>query len=296
MKRKLPPLNSLRTFEVAARHLSFTEAAKELFVTQAAVSQQVKHLEAWLGLKLFFRRNRSLVLTEAGSRYLNDLTSIFEQLDKATQAILVRPADNCLTISVLSSLASKWLVPRISDFIELYPDIELRLHTTDRLVDFVREGIDIGIRFGDGDYLGVESVHLMSEEIFPVCSPKLLTASRPLNSPEDLRHHTLLRDSLRMADWQTWLMKADVVDVDPTKGMGFTNSAILLDAAIEGQGVAMGRRALAEADMKAGRLVEPFDLRITTQQAYYLVYPAEMVEAEKIQMFIAWIKAQVHLN
>ena len=288
MARRLPPLNAVRAFEAAARHLSFTKAAKELHVTQAAISHQVKALEAYLGLKLFRRLNRALVLTEEGQTYLPPVKRIFDHLYDATRRLTENEARGKLTVSVIPSLAARWLVPRLGRFREAQPDIDVRVAPSGHLVDFAREDVDLGIRYGRGRYPGLRVERLMTEDILPVCSPALLEGSRPLKRPSDLRHHTLLHDEGH-AEWRTWLLAAGVDDVDATRGTVFTDSGMLIQAAAAGQGVALARGALAADDLASGRLVRPFDFNLPAEFAYYIVCPEATADQPKVVAFREWL-------
>ena len=196
MSRRLPPLNALRAFEAAARNLSFTRAADELFVTQAAISHQVKALEEYLGITLFRRYNRRLELTEAGRAYLPGLRDAFDQIDLATKRLTPRSENRSLKISVLPSFAAKWLMPRLAGFQIRHPDIDVLVSASDGLIDFVHDDFDLALRYGPGIYPGLQTDFLMGDQVFPVCSPRLLEGERPLRRPEDLSHHTLLHDNM----------------------------------------------------------------------------------------------------
>ena len=290
--RRLPPLNSIRAFEAAARHLSFTRAAEELFVTQAAVSHQVKTLEEWLGLPLFRRRNRQVFLTEAGQSYLPAVREALDGLSAATRRLVEQDAGGTLTVSLLPSFAAKWLVPRLRGFRERHPDIEVRIDADDKLVDFSRDDVDIGIRYGAGGWPGVEATKFLTEDRFPVCSPDLLRGPHPLRSPADLKHQTLLHDDTR-DDWRAWLLAAGIDDVDPRYGHAFNDSSMLLEAAIDGQGVALARGALASRDLSAGRLVKPFDVELPARYAYYIVHAPGAGQLPKIRAFVDWLLSVV---
>ena len=287
-RRRLPPLNSLRAFEAGARHLSFTRAADELAVTQAAVSHQVKSLEDWLGLKLFERQNRTIYLTRAGQSYLPAVREALDGLAEATRRLSQRDEAGALTVSVIPSFAAKWLVPNLTGFRAAHPEIDVRISANDRLVDFARDDVDVGIRIGNGNWPGVTAVQLMDEDMFPVCSPALLEGPHPLSRPEDLRFHTLLHDDMRQ-DWRMWLVAADVDGIDPTRGPGFDDSSMVIQAAVEGQGVALGRSALAAGDLARGRLVKPFDIELPTSFAYYVVFPPASAEEPKLRTFVDWL-------
>ena len=291
MSRRLPPLNAIRAFEAAARHLSFTRAADELAVTQAAISHQVKALEEWLGVKLFRRLNRALLLTDAGQAYLPPPREAFDQLAGATGRLRADDSRGVLTITTLPSIAARWLVPRLGRFREAHPDIDLRIDASQHLTDFAREDVDVALRYGGGAWDGMRAERLMTEDFVPVCSPRLLEGAHPLRSPEDLRHHTLLHDDNRN-DWTMWFLAAGIEDGDSTRGPAFSDSSLVLQAAAEGQGVALGRSALAATDLAAGRLVKPFDISLPASWAYYVVYPEATAERPKIMAFRDWLMAE----
>ncbi|MEE8248257.1 MAG: transcriptional regulator GcvA [Alphaproteobacteria bacterium] len=295
MARRLPPLNALRAFEAAARHLSFTRAAQELNVTQAAVSHQVKALEERLGVKLFHRRNRALLLSEAGQAYLPPLRDAFDGLAAATERVLARDSSGALTVSALNSFAATWLVPRLKRFRELHADIEVRLTASDHLVDFAREDVDIAIRYGRGEWPGLRADRFLTEDIFPVCSPALLGGAQPLRRPGDLRHHTLLHDDMRES-WRMWLLAAGVDDIDAYRGPGFSHSNLVTRAAIDAQGVALGRSALVQAELEAGTLVRPFRVSLPAEYAYYVVCPEVTAERPKEKAFRAWVLGEARVE
>ncbi len=288
MARRLPPLNALRAFEAAARHLSFTRAAEELHVTQAAISHQVKALEEHLGRKLFRRLNRALLLSDDGQAYLPSVSRAFALLNDATRNLLERDAPGPLTVSALPSFAARWLVPRLGRFRQIHPDIDLRIDPSAALTDFASGDVDVGIRYGRGKYPGLRADWLMTEDIFPVCSPALLSGEHPLRAPGDLEHQVLLHDDGH-GDWRTWLLAAGIDRVDPTRGPIFTDSSMLIQAAMAGQGVALARGVLAADELAAGRLVRPFTLSLPTDYAYYLVCPQNTAEQPKIAAFRDWL-------
>jgi LysR family transcriptional regulator, glycine cleavage system transcriptional activator len=292
MSRRLPPLNAMRAFEAAARHLSFTKAAEELNVTQAAISHQVKALEEWLGVPLFRRLNRALLLTDAGQNYGPPLGQSFDLLADATDRI--RDDDNrgTLTVTTLPSIASKWLVPRLGRFRQAHPDIDLRIDASQHLSDFARENVDVAVRYGRGNWEGTRADRLMTEDFFPVCSPDLIDGDPPLHKLDDLHRHTLLHDDNR-TDWTVWFLAAGIAGGDPKRGPGFTDSSLVLQAAVDGQGVALGRSALAAADLAAGRLVQPFNISLPATFAYYLVCPEATAERPKIAAFRDWLLAEM---
>jgi LysR family glycine cleavage system transcriptional activator len=291
MADRLPPLNALRSFEVAARHLSFTKAAAELNVTHSAVSHQIKALEEWLGIALFRRVSRGLVLTDPGQAYLRPVRESFQRLGEATRRLKAKGRSGPLIVSVMPSFAAKWLMPRLRRFRERHPDIDVRISADSHLTDFSREDVDIAVRYGRGNWASDLRVDLMMREtMFPVCSPKLLDGTIPLNSPADLRHHTLLTDfDWRVDFWQLWLNSAGVVDWVPQHSLSFNYSNLMLQAAIDGLGVGLTQMALASDDLAAGRLVKPFDITMATEYAYYVVSPALTAERAKIVAFRNWL-------
>ena len=291
MSRRLPPLNALRAFEAAARHLSFTRAADELHVTQTAISHQIKALEERLGVRLFRRLPRGLLLTEEAQRYLPPVRDAFDRIAAATEQLAAGGSGGRLTVSVLPSFAAKWLVPRLGRFRAAHPDLDLRISASSQLVDFARDDVDIAIRMGRGRYPGLRVDRLFGESMVPVCAPELLSGPHPLRRPEDLRHHVLLHDDDHTG-WQLWLELAGVEGVDPRRGPIFTDSAMVVQAAAEGQGVALARRVLAAGDLAAGRLVQPFEVSVPHDLAYYLVSPEATAEQPRIRAFRAWLLAE----
>lgn len=298
MVRKLPPLNALRAFEAAARHLSFTKAAEELFVTQAAVSHQIKSLEAHLGLQLFRRLNRRLLLTDAGQAYFPELRDAFDMMGRATLRLRGQDKTGNLKISVLPSFGAKWLLPRLPRFSEQNPAIDVLVSANDQIVDFDQDDFDMAIRYGTGNYAGLRVDPMMGDRIFPVCSPRLVESERPLKCAEDLRHHILLHDDMARTDasandWQGWLRAAGTEGVDPERGPAYSHSSMVIQAAIEGHGVALGRTSLIGDDLAAGRLICPFGPVIPAPFSYYLVTPEETADQPKICAFRAWVQEEV---
>ena len=288
MKHALPPLNTLRVFEAAARHLSFTRAAEELNVTQAAVSHQIKALEERLGITLFKRMNRALMLTDAGQAYYPAIREAIDAIRQATERLYELESTGTLTVTMLASFAAKWLVPRLGRFRARCPDIDVLLSTSSKLIDFQRDDVDIGIRYGAGEWPNVISEKLFSEDLFPVCSPALLDGAIPLREPADLAHHMLLQDA--GMDWRTWLIAAGIGDVELHFGTSFIDSSLALQAAMAGQGVALGRMALVADDLAAGRLVRPFQISLPSNFAYYIVCSVHTGESPKIKAFSDWLK------
>jgi LysR family transcriptional regulator, glycine cleavage system transcriptional activator len=290
----LPSLNGLRAFEAAARHLSFTLAAAELNVTQTAISHQIRRLEEQLGIRLFERRNRGLALTREAQGYLPSVRAAFEDLRQAT-ARLQRPGrDELLVVSTTASLAAKWLVSRMAAFQDAHPGIEVRITTSPHLVDFRREQVDMAVRYGRGNWAGLRAHWLMAEDIFPVCSPALLHAERPLRRPEDLAHHTLLHATVSREDWQLWLTAAGLPTALATRrGLSFDQSFMAIQAAMDGLGVALGRTPFVETDIAAGRLVVPFDVVLPADAGFYIVAPEDTADTAKIALFREWLIGSV---
>ena len=286
----LPSLNGLRAFEAAARHLSFTRAPAELNVTQTAISHQIRRLEAQLGLRLFLREHRTLALTREAQDYLPAVRAAFEDIRLATERLLRPGRGQLLIVSTMASLAAKWLLPRLSAFQEAHPGIEVRISASSHLVDFRREEVDLAIRYGRGSWPGLAARWLMAEDIFPVCSPALLRSGKPLKRPQDLAQHTLIHGSLTREDWQLWLTAAGLPTSLATRpGLTFDLSLMAVQAAIDGLGVALGRTPFVEADIAAGRLVVPFDVKLPAEAGYYVVAPEETAETPKIAVFRDWL-------
>lgn len=292
MIRITPPLNALRAFEVAARHLSFTKAADELFVTQAAVSHQIKLLEEFLSTKLFLRKNRNLLLTEDGQAYYFDVKDIFQQINDATERLLTRGAKGSITVAMQPSFAAQWLVPRISQFSLAYPDIDVRIKAVDYDEGFLDESIDIAIYYGRGRWSGLHSEQLHKEYLTPVCSPMLFSSSKPLENLTDLSKHILLHDSSR-ENWKRWLKKFDINNVNVNQGPMFSHSMLVLQAAALGQGIALANTMLAKPEIDSGRLICPFAERVESKDGFYIVSEMAQFEQEKITLFREWLLSQV---
>ena len=293
MTARLPSLNGLRAFEAAARHLSFTLAAAELNVTQTAISHQIRRLEEELGIRLFIRQNRALALTSEARDYLPGVRAAFNDLRLATDRLLRKDDDKVLTISTLASLAAKWLLPRLTDFQEAHPGIDVRITTSTSLVDFQRDDVDAAIRYGRGQWPGLRADWLMADELFPVCSPSLLRGDRPLQRPEDLRGYPLLHTSnANSDDWRLWLTAAGLpVDIAKQPGITFDMIFMTIQAAIDGIGVAMGRTSYVQDDIAKGRLVVPFKIALPADAGFYLVSPEGRREAPKLAAFREWMIA-----
>ncbi|WP_338544965.1 transcriptional regulator GcvA [Pseudomonas benzopyrenica] len=291
-------LNALRAFEASARHQSFSAAAEELNVTPAAVGQLVRTLEDWLGTPLFHRAPSGrirLVPTEAAELALPDIRAGFDRLTLGLERLKESSANGMLTVTVSPAFAAKWLLPRIDSFHSAWPDTDVRLDTNLRPVDFVTQRVDIGVRYGNGNWPGLLAEKLMEEEVYPVCSPSLLSGSSRLTTLESLRSETLIHD-LSMdrhsgfPTWDTWLQKAGLADVATARGMKINNSAAVLQAAIDGQGVALARSVMARDDLAAGRLVRLYpDISFESDLAYYVVYREECSSLPRLKAFRDWL-------
>jgi len=294
---QLPPLTSLRAFVVAAKYSSFVRAAEELHVTPAAIGQQIRQLEAHLGCVLFERNGRALRLTDEGGAVLPGLSDGFERIVEALARLVSAETGGLLTISVTPSFAAKWLVPRLEKFNAAYPGIDVRLAASMALVDFAVEDVDCSIRYGAGLYPELSVEKLLAESVFPVCSPALLSGPYPLTHPSLLKQHTLLHDDsperdASCPDWRMWLGAAGIGDVNARQGPRFNQSSLVLEAAIAGQGVALAKAQLAEADLKAGRLVRPFGAAQRVEFAYYFVSPPNRTRLAKVEAFRQWLRAE----
>jgi len=290
--RKLPPLNALKSFEAAARHLSFTRAAEELFVTQAAVSHQVKTLEDHLGIQLFLRRNRALLLTEAGQNYYMEIKHIFEHLTQATSRIMLASEQGSLTVSVPPGFAILWLVPRLSRFHQAYPEIDVRLKAVDEITGSLTDYVDVAIYYGRGLWQGVKAYRLHKEYLIPVCSPLLLQGPKPLKTHADLLNHTLLHEETRNA-WAEWLRM--IGETPPTRKAGtvFSHSALALKAAVHGQGVVLANSVLAKPEIESGHLVQVFPEALPTKDAFYMVCRETQADTGKVARFRDWLLEEV---
>jgi len=291
MTARLPSLNGLRAFEAAARHLSFTLAAAELNVTQTAISHQIKRLEEELGIRLFVRQNRALALTGEARDYLPGVRAAFNDLRLATDRLLRRDDDKVLTVSTLASLAAKWLLPRLTDFQEAHPGIDVRITTSASFVDFQRDNVDAAIRYGRGQWPGLRADWLMADELFPVCSPALVKGDKPLRCPEDLKDHVLLHTN-NSDDWRLWLTAAGLsARISRQPGITFDMTFMTVQAAIDGIGVAMGRTSYVQDDIAKGRLVVPFRIALPADAGFYLVSPDGRRDAPKLAAFRQWVVA-----
>jgi len=310
---RLPPLNALRVFEAAARHLSFKDAARELHITQAAVSHQVKSLEKYLGVELFRRAGRGVQLTEAARACLPKLREGFDALAAAVELIRERGGEAELVITAPPVFTARWLMPRLADFSRREPKIELRVFGSSRMVDagaldsgalvgdldLRTESSEVQIHLGAGNYPGHRADRLFGVSIAAVASPALVKGKPPIKAPEDLAHHTLLHDDAMEIvaggnAWQRWLEAAGAADrVDASRGPRFSSNILSLEAASQQLGVALALRPLVDADLASGRLCAPFEIEVKPQSAYYLVCPEVIAERPAVAAFRKWLLGQV---
>ncbi|MGK2284773.1 transcriptional regulator GcvA [Pedomonas sp. V897] len=296
MKRTHLPLNALRVFDAAARHLSFTKAADELAVTPAAVGQHIRALEDLLGVILFKRLGRNLALTPEAERALPALRDGFLKFEEAVRTLQAAQTSKSITISVPPSFAAKWLVPRIERFAESHPDMQVRIFAAMQLVDFSQENIDLAIRFGRGDYPDLVVEKLLDEHVYPACAPSLLERF-PIRTAADLVNLPLIHDEAADMDdgcptWPMWLKAAGVDHPDPERGIHFNQSSLAIEAATAGKGVVLAKAAIAAADIEAGRLVRLFNSSHAVEFGYYLVAPEPQWRQKKVQTFVNWVKAE----
>jgi LysR family glycine cleavage system transcriptional activator len=303
---RFPPLNALRAFEAAARHLSFKKAARELFVTPGAVSHQVKLLEDHLGVALFRRLTRALELTPEAQAMLPKVREGLASLQEAVERVRAREESAALTVMAPPGFATRWLVPRLAGFTRNFPDVELHVASRSDMIDAGDEELEMPppngapfmmVRFGRGHYPGLKVDEVFSALYVPVCSPKLLQGPHPLRTPSDLRWHTLLHDDTVVEEgarpsWDDWLESVGVEDVDATRGPHFSDASLALDAAIEGMGVTLAMKPLVRPDIEAGRLAMPFDITAPTSYSYYLLTSENDAEKESVAAFRRWILAE----
>ena len=295
-RRRLPPLNALRAFEAAARHLNFSRAADELAVTPGAVSQQIQNLEDYVGAALFKRTPKGLLLTDAAQTALPALREAFDRLAEAASLLTAAVDGRRLTVTVAPSFAAKWLVPRLGLFEAAHPQVDVWLSAGMEVVDFASGEIDLAIRYGTGRYPGLEVVKLMSETVIPVVSPELLETN-PLNDPADLANHILLHDGSPDADdscpdWAMWLAARGIKVGDGARGPRFNQSSLVIEAAVGGRGVALAKRALAQADLDAGRLIAPLQIETDVDFAYFVVHPKAKGRLPQVKAFVSWVTGE----
>jgi LysR family transcriptional regulator, glycine cleavage system transcriptional activator len=295
MLEQFPGLRSLRAFNAAARHLSFTRAADEMGVTPAAISHQIKELEDQIGVALFTRTSRSMVLTREGEILSSAAAESLDTLSRAVKRIKRLENRKVLKVSASPSIAAKWLVPRLDRFLDQAPGAEVRVDVSTTALDFERDDVDIAIRFGQGRYPGLKSDLLFTDKIFPVCSPRIITKEKPLAQPKDLLRHTLIHldyeaQGVVWPNWKMWMLAAGISDFDDKRGLHFGQTSLTVQAAIDGHGVALGDSNLVADDLAEGRLVKPFELslRAPSQFAYHVVSPMDTTNNPLVEAFRQW--------
>ena len=290
MARRLPPLNSLKSFEAAGRLLSFTRAAHELNVTQAAVSHQIKLIEGYLDVILFVRTPRKLVLTEQGRALLPDIIEAFDKLSNAIGAVRQEPSSKMISVRLAPSFAAKWLSPRLKYFWLQHPEIDLCLYHAHPAVDFDREEIDLAVTYGKGDWPGVVADPILSLDFYPVCTPAFMSNDRPLSNIDNLRYYSLLHDA-NYECWSDWLRLAKLDGINANKGTIIDDTNVLIQAAVDGQGVALGSTTFVQDLLDSGKLVKPFDITLVNEFAYYVVCPEAHLENPSVLAFKDWLLA-----
>ncbi len=294
-ERRLPSLNAVRSFDAAARHLSFTLAARELCVTQGAVSRMVQALESELGVALFLRLGRNLELTPAGVAYHPHIMDALDRIAAATRSIKHMDGGGVLSISVLPTFAMRWLVPRLPRFQQQYPDILIDITTNERLVNFSTEPIDIGIRYGIGQWPNTEATLFMHEDISVFCSPTLLQRGPPLRAPADLAAHRLLQHSTRAGAWAQYFAACGLAPPDLRQSPAFEHFFMVIEATAAGMGVALLPHALAADELASGRLVRPYERTLRNEQAYYIVHAPGAGRTRKIRLVKEWLLDEARL-
>ncbi len=293
--RRLPPLNAVRAFEAAARHCSFTRAADELFVTQGAVSHQVKLLEEWFGFLLFDRHKRELQLTRKGEEYLPVVRIMLNDLHIATRALLNGDDERTLCVSVAESFAVNWLINRLGRFRKRYPNWDIHLASQNQIDDLGNvigeEGpnwVDLRVRYGRGKWPGLHITKLFDEEVFPVCSPELIDLAHPIKQLEDLAGYVLIHDDMQMS-WESWVRSVGYSESISAKGPRFSHSHMALQAALNGEGIVLGRSVLTQDHLKTGQLLRPIEISVPAEHCYFLLCQERMVGDAKVKAFTAWI-------
>jgi LysR family glycine cleavage system transcriptional activator len=290
MTDRLPPMQALRAFDAAARTGSLTRAAEALHLTHGAISHQIKALEDEFGVKLVERSGRGIRLTDEGERFAARLRGALTEIGDAVREITTRSNPRQLRLSTLPSFAARWLLPRITRFTKAHPDIDLEIRTNNSLVDFRREDVDVAIRHGLGQWPGLIVEHLLDDITFPVCSPRLNGGKLP-KRPADLERYPLLRGEGEQ--WKTWFEAAGLDWPEPDRGPLYSDSSHMLQAAIEGQGVAIARSSILGDDLRNGVLVKLFDIEVHNPRKYYLVYPPRMKDSPKLEAFRSWLRQEL---
>lgn len=290
---RLPPLNTLRSFEAAARKGSFADAAQELSVTASAISHQIKNLESYLGVELFKRMKRKAQLTSAGEKYLFTIKQALIQIAQATEELKDSSETHTITISMTPHFLTRWMMPRLGQFQALYPDIELQINASMGLIDFDKSSTDMAIYFGTGDWPDVQVHFLKDIYLVPICSPDIVTAEKPLSGPKDLRFHSLIHVSKRMPEWGQWLELAGVSLKDSSHGLRLSNSMLTNAAAAERLGIALGDPTLLGPELESGNLIIPFDLPLHIQRSFYLVYQKDRTLSYGMEVFKRWVMKEM---
>jgi LysR family transcriptional regulator, glycine cleavage system transcriptional activator len=290
MADRLPPMQALRAFEAAARMRSLTRAAESLHLTHGAISHQIKSMEQDFGVRLVERAGRGIRLTDEGERFATRVRSVLSDLGDAVRELTERASPRQLRVSVIPSFAARWLLPRIGTFFAKHPDIDLDVIANNALADFKRDDVDVAIRHGSGDWPGVVSEHVLDDAAFPVCSPHLNNGRLPAR-PADLSRYTLLRSEGE--SWKSWFEAAGLDWPEPTRGPAFSDSSHTMQAAIDGQGVALARSSLLGNDVRNGVLVRLFDIVVPLPKKYFLVYPPRLADSPKLAPFRQWLFDEV---
>jgi DNA-binding transcriptional LysR family regulator len=297
-RNALPSLDLLVGFEAAARHLSFTKAGEELFLTQSAVSRQIKELEEQLGVELFQRRHRALALTSAGKSFYASAAQVLTTMRAATEQLRTQAGKKGLSVTTTNSFAALWLIPRLAGFTRTHPGVDVRIMAETRVQDLDRDGLDVAVRHGPASLAGSDAVRLMGERVFPVCSPKLVKdKSKPLREPQDLRYHCLLQyddpeGRHPWLHWKTWLEVERVADLRPAGTLSFSGYEQIIPAAIAGHGVALGRSPLVKDLIASGELAVPFKSSADPARAYYAIVSRAAEGRREVAEFVSWLKQE----
>ena len=290
---RLPPLNTLRSFEAAARTGSFVQAAQELSVTASAVSHQIKSLEAFLEVTLFKRVKRHAELTPSGQQYLTPISRALREIAESTEQLKVSSQIPTITISMTPHFLTRWMMPRLGKFQALYPDIDLQINASIGLIDFDKSSTDMAIYFGNGNWPEIQVHFLKDIHLVPVCSPQIITPKNPLSGPQDIRFHPLIHVSKRLSEWGLWLELAGVKLKGTRKGLQLSNSMMSNAAAAEKLGIALGDPTLLGPELEAGKLIIPFDLPLNIHRSFYLVYQKERIMSHPMQVFKKWVMSEM---
>ncbi len=304
MARSLPPLPQLRSFEAAARFLSFKQAAESLHVTPSAVSHAVQALEDFLGVKLFHRVasgkrwDKALVLSDAGQVLFPCLMKSFDEIEEVVTAVMAQGAGDILTIAIAPIFAKSWLMPRLHRFVERHLDVSVRINSTLTPADSLFGEFDVGLMYGQGTWPGQEATMLFGEEMVPVCSPRLLRHGPGLNGPEDLNRYTLIHSEARLVSWAMWLETMGVAATALGRGLHFNRATLAIEAAMNGLGVALEGRTAVEDELRRGLLVIPFESKVVPDQreGYYLTCPQGQRDVAKVELFRQWVLEEIALQ